>query len=85
MNSIVMGVSCFADNCLYYYVHKKDIRPRGVIFLPGCICEKVRIVKVVCVSGYLIQIQVSDITSELKGYFGLELLRQDFCPGEHFK
>mmetsp|Transcript_24409 Transcript_24409/g.35872 ORF Transcript_24409/g.35872 Transcript_24409/m.35872 type:complete len:819 (+) Transcript_24409:77-2533(+) len=57
-----------SDNCLYYYAHKKDIRPRGVIFLPGCICEK-----------------VSDITSELKGYFGLELLRQDFCPGEHFK
>jgi len=57
-----------SGNCMYYYAHRKDVRPRGVIFLTGCICEK-----------------VNEEASELKGYYGLELLHQDLCTGEHYK
>jgi calcium/calmodulin-dependent protein kinase I len=57
-----------SGNCMYYYAHKKDVRPRGVIFLTGCIVEKVH-----------------DEAAELKGYFGIELLHQDLCTGEHYK
>ena len=57
-----------SGNCMYYYAHKKDVRPRGVIFLTGCIVEKFK-----------------DDAAELKGYFGLELLHQDLCTGEHYK
>jgi hypothetical protein len=31
-----------SGNCIYYYAHQKDIRPRGVIFVTGCVVEKVR-------------------------------------------
>jgi hypothetical protein len=30
-----------SGNCIYYYAHQKDIRPRGVIFVTGCVVEKV--------------------------------------------
>lgn len=30
-----------SGNCIYYYAHQRDVRPRGVIFLTGCIIEKV--------------------------------------------
>lgn len=53
-------------SCLYYYTHQNDVRPRGVIFLTGCIIEK-----------------VVDESSEMKGYFGIELMHQDLCTGEH--
>ena len=57
-----------SGNCMYYYAHKKDVRPRGVIFLTGCIVEKFK-----------------DEAAELKGYYGIELLHQDLCTGEHYK
>mmetsp|Transcript_11288 Transcript_11288/g.17176 ORF Transcript_11288/g.17176 Transcript_11288/m.17176 type:complete len:828 (-) Transcript_11288:222-2705(-) len=57
-----------SGNCIYYYAHKRDVRPRGVIFLTGCICDK-----------------VDDASSELKGYYGMEILHQDLCAGEHYK
>jgi hypothetical protein len=30
-----------SGNCMYYYAHKNDIRPKGVIFLTGSIVERV--------------------------------------------
>ena len=57
-----------SGSCMYYYVHKDDVRPKGVIFLTGCLIDK-----------------VVDEASELKGYFGIELLHQDLCTGEHHK
>ena len=29
-----------SGNCVYYYSHKNDVRPRGVIFLTGSIIER---------------------------------------------
>jgi hypothetical protein len=29
-----------SGNCMYYYASKNDIRPKGVIFLTGCIIER---------------------------------------------
>lgn len=29
-----------SGNCMYYYTHKENVRPRGVIFLTGCIIER---------------------------------------------
>lgn len=57
-----------SGSCIYYYVHKDDVRPKGVIFLTGCLIDK-----------------LVDEASELKGYFGIELLHQDLCTGEHHK
>jgi hypothetical protein len=57
-----------SGNCIYYYAHQRDVRPRGVIFLAGCIIEKIH-----------------DEASEMKGYYGIELLHQDLCTGEHYK
>lgn len=31
-----------SGNCMYYYTHNKDVRPRGVIFLTGSIIERVK-------------------------------------------
>jgi predicted Ser/Thr protein kinase len=31
-----------AGNCMYYYAHKNDVRPKGVIFLTGSIIERVK-------------------------------------------
>jgi serine/threonine protein kinase/Ca2+-binding EF-hand superfamily protein len=31
-----------SGNCMYYYTHKHDVRPRGVIFLTGSIVERVK-------------------------------------------
>ena len=31
-----------SGNCIYYYNKKNDVRPRGVIFLTGCIVERVK-------------------------------------------
>lgn len=31
-----------SGNCMYYYNHKNDIRPKGVVFLMGSIIEKLR-------------------------------------------
>jgi calcium/calmodulin-dependent protein kinase I len=31
-----------SGNCMYYYSHKSDVRPKGVIFLTGSIVEKVK-------------------------------------------
>ena len=30
-----------SGNCVYYYSHKRDVRPKGVIFLTGSIVERV--------------------------------------------
>lgn len=30
-----------SGNCMYYYSHKRDVRPKGVIFLTGSIVERV--------------------------------------------
>lgn len=30
-----------SGNCLYYYSKKDDVRPRGVVFLTGCIIERI--------------------------------------------
>ena len=30
-----------SGNCMYYYSHKSDVRPKGVIFLTGSIVERV--------------------------------------------
>lgn len=57
-----------SGSCLYYYLHKDDVRPKGVIFLTGCLIDK-----------------IVDEASELKGYFGMELVHQDLCTGEHHK
>lgn len=57
-----------SGNCMYYYLHKDDVRPKGVIFLTGCLIDK-----------------IVDESSEMKGYFGIELLHQDLCTGEHHK
>lgn len=57
-----------SGNCMYYYWDQKEIRPRGVIFLTGCIVDRVH-----------------DRDLELKGYWGLELLHQDLCTGEHHR
>lgn len=57
-----------SGNCIYYYAHQKDVRPRGVIFVTGCIVEKIR-----------------DEASQLKGYYGLELVHQDLSNDEHYK
>lgn len=57
-----------SGNCLYYYVHKNDVRPKGVIFLSGCLIDR-----------------LVDEASEVKGYYGIELLHQDLCTGEHHK
>lgn len=56
-----------SGNCLYYYAHKRDVRPRGIIFLSGCLIEK-----------------INEESSELKGYYGLEIIQQDHhCTGDH--
>lgn len=57
-----------SGSCMYYYLNKNDVRPKGVIFLTGCLIDK-----------------VVDEASEVKGYFGIELLHQDLCTGEHYK
>eukprot|EP00596_Hydrurales_sp_CCMP1899_P003635 CAMPEP_0119047024 /NCGR_PEP_ID=MMETSP1177-20130426/50489_1 /TAXON_ID=2985 /ORGANISM="Ochromonas sp, Strain CCMP1899" /LENGTH=819 /DNA_ID=CAMNT_0007020999 /DNA_START=459 /DNA_END=2918 /DNA_ORIENTATION=- len=31
-----------SGNCMYYYSHKSDVRPKGVIFLTGSIVERVK-------------------------------------------
>jgi Ca2+-binding EF-hand superfamily protein/predicted Ser/Thr protein kinase len=31
-----------AGNCVYYYSHKNDVRPKGVIFLTGSIIERIK-------------------------------------------
>lgn len=31
-----------SGNCLFYYAHENDVRPKGVIFLTGCLIESVR-------------------------------------------
>ena len=31
-----------SGNCLYYYARQNDVRPRGVIFLTGCLVEKLK-------------------------------------------
>ena len=53
---------------MYYYAHQKDIRPKGVIFLTGCLVER-----------------CDDTNLQLKGYWGIELLHQDMCTGEHHR
>ena len=53
---------------MYYYGHQKDIRPKGVIFLTGCLVDRVH-----------------DKEMEGKGYWGIELLHQDLCTGEHHR
>lgn len=30
-----------SGNCVYYYTKKDDVRPRGVVFLTGCIIERI--------------------------------------------
>ena len=57
-----------SGNCMYYYGHQKDIRPKGVIFLTGCLVDRVH-----------------DKEMEGKGYWGIELLHQDLCTGEHHR
>ena len=57
-----------SGNCMYYYAHQKDIRPKGVIFLTGCLVDRYH-----------------DKDLELKGYWGIELLHQDLCTGEHHR
>jgi hypothetical protein len=57
-----------SGSCMYYYLNKNDVRPKGVIFLTGCLIEK-----------------IVDEPSELKGYYGIELLHQDLCTGEHHR
>jgi hypothetical protein len=74
-----------SGNCVYYYAHQRDVRPRGVIFLTGCIIEKVRHELSLTFSSHVSLLQIQDEASELKGYYGIELLHQDLCTGEHFK
>jgi hypothetical protein len=95
-----------SGNCMYYYAHKNDVRPKGVIFLTGSIVERVRTYKhththdrvhthtVVRIhpfhsfrpsSIFKFMLQIKDEGSELKGYYGFELLHQDLCTGEHHK
>ena len=57
-----------SGNCMYYYGHQKDIRPKGVIFLTGCLVDRFH-----------------DKEMEGKGYWGIELLHQDLCTGEHHR
>ena len=57
-----------SGSCMYYYMHKSDVRPKGVVFLTGCLVDK-----------------LVDDASELKGYYGIEVLHQDLCTGEHHK
>jgi Ca2+-binding EF-hand superfamily protein len=54
-----------SGNCIYYYNHESDVRPKGVIFLSGNIIEK-----------------VNEEASEIKGYYGFEILHQDFSSGK---
>lgn len=57
-----------SGSCMYYYLNKNDVRPKGVIFLTGCLID-----------------EIVDEVSEVKGYYGIELLHQDLCTGEHHK
>ena len=57
-----------SGNCMYYYQHMEDVRPKGVIFLTGCLVEA-----------------VENSSDERSGYFGIELLHQDLCTGEHHR
>jgi hypothetical protein len=58
-----------SGNCIYYYNHKSDVRPKGVIFLAGTIIERIH-----------------DEASEIKGYYGFEILHQDLTHNsEHHK
>ena len=31
-----------SGNCMYYYAHKADVRPKGVIFLTGFIIDRIK-------------------------------------------
>ena len=57
-----------SGSCMYYYLNETDFRPKGVVFLAGCLVDK-----------------LIDKSSELKGYYGIEVLQQDLCTGEHHK
>jgi calcium/calmodulin-dependent protein kinase I len=81
-----------SGNCIYYYAHQKDIRPRGVIFVTGCIVEKVSLLPPDPSSLWeishplpLLGSQIRYEPNQTKGYYGLEILHQDLCTGEHYK
>jgi len=58
-----------SGNCMYYYTHKRDVRPRGVIFLTGFIIDRVK----------------KEEDMPMKGYYGFEITHQDLCTGEHHR
>ena len=57
-----------SGNCMYYYWAEKDVRPKGVIFITGCIVDRTH-----------------ERDMELKGYWGIEIMHQDMCTGEHHR
>lgn len=71
-----------SGNCIYYYAHQRDIRPRGVIFVSGCIVEKVLPHQSLII---LTPRQIKYEPNQTKGYYGLEILHQDLCTGDHYK
>jgi tRNA A-37 threonylcarbamoyl transferase component Bud32 len=47
-----------SGNCVYYYAHETDVRPRGVIFLTGSVVEPLQ----------------HDEEHELRGWYGFEIV-----------
>eukprot|EP00428_Durinskia_dybowskii_P061805 CAMPEP_0170369566 /NCGR_PEP_ID=MMETSP0117_2-20130122/8050_1 /TAXON_ID=400756 /ORGANISM="Durinskia baltica, Strain CSIRO CS-38" /LENGTH=1024 /DNA_ID=CAMNT_0010624291 /DNA_START=209 /DNA_END=3283 /DNA_ORIENTATION=+ len=52
-----------SGNCMYYYTHKSDVRPKGVIFLTGFIIEKLKDDEMAHKGYYGFEIMHQDMTT----------------------